>query len=93
MALTATGFKTAFAEFSSAPTTVVQRALDESYRELSPDVFGERLDDAVGYLAAHKISTAPFGTQARMVTDDKTTTYMIEFDRIADQCAGGPWLM
>ena len=91
MALDVATFKARRPEFNPTPIDVVQVALDEAARECDPRLFGDRIDDAVGLLTAHKLSASPFGQQARLESDDTKTTYWVEYERIAQQAGGGPW--
>jgi hypothetical protein len=90
---TVADFKTRRPEFNPVDVAVVQGALDEAARECDPRLFGDRFDDAVSLLAAHKLSVSPFGQQARLESDDTKTTYWVEFERIVRQVGGGPWAM
>lgn len=85
-------------EFAPTADGVVQAAIDDAVTEVDPRVFGEKTDQAVSLLAAHKLAISPFGTQSRL--DPKaqgdgphgTTTYGVEYDALVRQCGGGFWV-
>jgi hypothetical protein len=91
MAFTVSSFKVAYPEFANTPDATVQAKLDMAYRGLDSRRFGDRYDDAVGLKTAHLLSLAPFGTQARLESDDTQTTYGVQLGEMVRQCAGGPW--
>ena len=91
MSWTATTFKAAKPEFGATPDAVVTTALTDAADECDERVFGATYDQAVGLLAAHKLSIAPGGQPARlkgMAPGD--TTYLLEWKRLARKKAGGP---
>lgn len=98
MAVTVASLRLRAAEFAPTDTDVVQAAIDDAVTEVDDRVFGEKTDQAVSLLAAHKLSISPFGTQARL--DPKaqgdglhgTTTYGVEYDALVRQCGGGFWV-
>jgi hypothetical protein len=92
-AWTAASFKAARQEFATLADAAVTLALSDATSELDPRVFGDTFDQAVGLLAAHKLSVSPFGQQARLEpkTGDGTTTYHAELQRLTRKKAGGFW--
>jgi hypothetical protein len=54
-------------------------------------IFGDRLDEAVALRAAHNLSSAPSGQQARLAANLGDTTYWQRWLRLARECGGGPW--
>lgn len=91
MAVTPANFKARFTEFIPAADALVQAALDAAARECDPRVYGDRTDDAVGWLAAHNLAVSPQGRSARLESDKATTTYFERFAQIRRQKAGGAW--
>lgn len=85
-------------EFAPTDDAVLQAAIDDADTEVDARVFGEKADQAVSLLAAHKAAISPFGTQARL--DPKaqgdgphgSTTYGVEYDALVRQCGGGFWV-
>ena len=92
-AWTAASFKAARQEFANIADAAVTLALSDATSELDPRVFGDTFDQAVGLLAAHKLSVSPYGQQARLEpkTGDGTTTYHAELQRLTRKKAGGFW--
>lgn len=91
MAWTATTFKAAYAEFAPTDDAVVARALADAARGCDARIFGDRLDEAVALRAAHNLSSAPSGQQARLAANLGDTTYWQRWLQLARECAGGPW--
>lgn len=93
MAWDAASFKAVRLEFAEIADATVTLALSDAASELDARVFGDTHDQAVGLLAAHKLSVSPFGQQARLEpkTGDGTTTYLAELQRLTRKRAGGFW--
>lgn len=93
MAWTATTLKARFTELAPLGDSVVTAAIAEAEAECDARVFGASYDGAVGLLAAHKLSMGPGGATARQEGNDKArTTYLEEWQRLARNRAGGPWV-
>jgi hypothetical protein len=84
-------FKARWREFDATDDATLGSALAEAARRCDPRLFGVRTDDAVGLMAAHLLSISPFGTQARLDSDEADTTYRREWLTLARAAAGGPW--
>lgn len=82
MALTTGAFLNRFPEFAETEAGLVSSAIAEALENLNATAFGELLDEAQGYLAAHKLAVSPFGRSARLSSNDGTSTYLGEFRRI-----------
>lgn len=94
MAWTADTFQARFPEFDGTPDETVAAVLAEATRRSNPAVFGDRLDDAVGLLAAHLLSVGAYGQQARLEAGAAAeTTYLAEWKRLAREAGGGPHLV
>ena len=88
-----TSFKVAFPEFANATADIIQPAIDAAYSECFADVYGIRLDEAVGQLAAHILANSPFARTMKLesVNDDSgkpTTKYHLRYEQIRFQVAG-----
>ena len=98
MAVSLASLRTQRPEFAPTADGVVQAAIDDAVTEVDPRVFGEKTDQAVSLLAAHKAAISPHGKMARL--DPKaqgdgphgTTTYGVEYDALVRQCGGGFWV-
>lgn len=86
-----TTFRASFPEFAATPDETVEAKLAEADRRVDARVFGDKADDAVGYLTAHLLATSPFGQHARLEDKSEETIYLQEWRRLARSCAGGPW--
>lgn len=84
MAVSTASFFVRFPEFSGdrAPLDLVQRALAEAERRVSAKIWGNLRADGIGYLAAHLISSSPWGQQARLAAQDGSTTYGAAYERL-----------
>lgn len=71
-----------FPEFAGAPQALIQAKLDEAARNMDLPVWGALADDGISYLAAHKLATSPAGQNARLITKDGTSTYLLEYRRL-----------
>jgi hypothetical protein len=91
MTVTLASFRVHFPEFEGASDSLVQAKLDEAALALDERVFGARFDEAVRYLAAHRLALSPFGQTARMVAKDGSTTYGETYAGVQRACAGGAW--
>ena len=73
-------------------------AIDDAATEVDDRVFGEKTDQAVSLLAAHKLAVSPFGGQARLAPKEQgkgthgSTVYGLEYDNLVAQCGGGFWV-
>jgi len=98
MAVTVASLQLRMSEFSATPDAVVQAAIDDATTEVDARVFGEKTDQAVTLLAAHKLAMSPFGQQARLAPKEQgkgthgATTYGLEYDNLVAQCGGGFWV-
>jgi hypothetical protein len=82
VALTAAKFLVLHPEFDTAPQEMVQNVIAEASRQLNPDVYGDKLDDAHRWLTAHLLTETPFGKTLRQADDDKPTVYFKEYNAI-----------
>lgn len=82
MAVTYADFVGRFPEFEPADTDMVTEVIAEATRRISSEEFEDATDDAVRYLAAHLLSTSPFGRQARMTAKDGSSTYEKELHKL-----------
>ena len=78
MAVTSTSFLTRFPEFSNIESAVVTASIDEAKRQNNEDVWGDKYDDAVNYMAAHLLSsrTQSIGQQIGVASSARTTKYI-----------------
>lgn len=90
MAVTTGSFLRDYPEFRDTDVDVVAAALRDAALFNSASVLGDRYDAALGLYAAHLLSSAPFGTQARLAEKEGTTTYLERWKTLAKQVAGGP---
>jgi hypothetical protein len=77
-----TAFRLTFPELNTASDTLVTRFLASAARSIDSDLFGDRYDDAQGYLAAHLLCLSPYGKNARLSSDSGKTTYGTRYEEI-----------
>lgn len=85
-------FQLQYPEFSTIDAALIQPRLDSAANQVDPRVFGVNTEEAIGLLAAHKLSVMPGCQQARLESDKSQSTYLIEYKRLALQASGGPWV-
>lgn len=88
MAISEAQFLIRFPEFEGAPAGLIDEVIAEATRRVDPDQYLETTDDAIKYLAAHKLAISPYGQQARLSTDG-SSTYKVEFDELRSEAAIG----
>jgi hypothetical protein len=93
VAHTAATFKARWPEFAPTADATVTAVLAEATRGCNAAVFGDRFDEAVGLLCAHKLAISPGAQSARLESDKADTVYRAEWLRVARACGGGPWAM
>ncbi len=91
MAWTATTFKAIYTEFANTPDATVTDALASAVAKNDLRVLGDSYDQAVALYAAHLLSIAPGGQQARLQKNSLETTYSAQWKDLARSCAGGGW--
>ena len=91
MSWTPASFRARFPEFTALSDAQIQLALNEGVNHNDPRVFQQTIDDAVGYYAADALALSPGGQNARLQKNDIKTTYRAQWERLAQQAAGGPW--
>lgn len=70
--MTEAEFLVRFPEFTPASSSgLVQAKIDEAAGGLNTDVYGSRLDEAHGYLAAHLLAISPFARNSRMTDESE----------------------
>lgn len=69
--------------------TIIQPHIDDSTNAIDAGIFGNRTEEAIGLLAAHRCACSPFAVTLKLVTikDDGTlyTKYYGEFLRVRTQ--------
>lgn len=89
MAINYATFIAGFPEFVKAPTTLVQYHLARATAEVSEDYFGDLREDAVFYLAAHRMALSPYGQAAKLAPEKGATTYEKHFQELLRKSASG----
>jgi hypothetical protein len=81
-------FLTRYSEFTTCDPDVLSAKLGEAARAVSVDVYGDRTDDAVAALAAHKIFVSPAGLSLRTESDQTSTSdYLKTYQQIRREMA------
>lgn len=92
MSLTASTFKARWPEFDATTNERITTALAVAATQVNAVLFtGELLDHLTGLLAAHALCVSPFGRPGK-AKESGRSAYLEEFERIARNKAGGPWL-
>lgn len=82
-------FQARFPEFANTDSDLIESVLSEATLELQSDVWGDRLGEAILYLAAHKLAISPFGEPARLSDSSKDDIYMKAFKRLRSRAILG----
>ncbi len=80
--MTLEDFRITYPEFSTADDALVQKFLDASAEEFSPETWGTYLFNGHGLLTAHRLAIAPMGQMARLDSDKAQTTYWLEYEKL-----------
>ncbi len=75
-------FRLTFPELNAASDTLVSGFLASAARSIDSDLYGDRYDDAQGFLAAHLICLSPYGKNARLSSKEGKTTYGDRYEEI-----------
>lgn len=74
-------FVARFPEFRTG-MQLIPAVLAEATRSIDAEVFGDRTDDAIGYLAAHLLASSPYGRSQRADGEKEPDTYWKRFHAI-----------
>lgn len=89
MAMTLSRFRLEQPEFLEVPDTFIQAYLDEATLELDVEIWGDKLDAGIKYLAAHKMALSPQGMAAKLVDSKGNSTYNVHWELLAKSIASG----
>ena len=78
MAVDSTSFLERFPEFSNQEAAVITATIDEAKRQNDEDLWGDKYDDAINYMAAHLLAgrTQAIGSQIGIANSPRTTKYI-----------------
>lgn len=82
-------FFQAFPEFKNTDTALVQQKLDAAALRVQSATWDNLETQGVMFLAAHLLSVAPEGEQARLKKENRVTTYWLEFERMRKEATLG----
>ena len=83
-------FRTQFPEFNGVSDSLVSAMLAAALLEIDTSLWGAKADQGQGYLTAHKLTTSPFGQNARMQgANDGKTTYWQTYYKLVRQVSSG----
>lgn len=90
MAVTESTLKARFPEFEAAATAMVEACIAEAELLVDREIFGNRGDMAVQYLAAHFIASNPKGRLVRLKKNQgPKTQYLMLYDRVKRSIGAG----
>lgn len=89
MALVLSDFRIRFPEFLNVADTLVEAKLAEALHAVNDSVWGDEADTGQGLMAAHLLSVAPGGVQARLASDKAATTYARQYRDMVDRLTCG----
>lgn len=89
MAVTLAKFRNFYDEFRKTDDGTVLAKIRLAEFEVNDTVWGDRADAGVMLMAAHMISMAPSGENAKLVSKDGSTIYLKMFDRTKKSVTSG----
>ena len=89
MAVDLDSFLARFPEFEPATEPMIRSAIAEAINNVDASVFKTKTDEGVRWKAAHLLAISPWGQQARMVSKDGSTTYGMQFHKLARSVTPG----
>ena len=90
MAVTLPRFRNTFSEFRDTEDSEIEAKLALAALEVNADVWGTRADAGVLYMAAHLVSLAPAGQNAKLKPENAAkTVYLMHFKRMQRAVAYG----
>jgi hypothetical protein len=89
MAVDVDNFLARFPEFEPATEPMIREAIADAVLNVDADIFGTKTDQAVKLRAAHYLAVSEWGKQARMISKDGSTTYGVEFTKLARSVTPG----
>lgn len=89
MTVTVQRFIQAFPDFRKTQRSLVQQKLDAAALRIQADTWDDLTDQGIMYLAAHLLTGAPEGEQARLKKENRATIYWIEFERMRKEVTLG----
>lgn len=82
-------FLARFREFEPAPRAMVEESIEEATRNVDSSVWRDKTQDGIRWKTAHLLAISPFGQQARLVSNDGSTTYGKHFEALARSVTPG----
>ena len=61
---------------------MVDAAIVDAIEDIDPDIFSTKTDHAVMLITAHNLASHPNAVQARLVSDDGSSTYLVQYQRL-----------
>ena len=75
MAVDVESFLVGFPEFRPAEATLITPTIAKATLQVDVSVWGSKADLGIELLTAHLLALSPFGQNARLVSEDGSTTY------------------
>lgn len=75
MPVSVSRFKKSFPEFRNTATELCEQKLASATLRIAERIWGDRTSEGIMYLAAHLLSMAPEGEQARLKSENRATVY------------------
>ena len=89
MAVTRASFIVMFPEFTNSNTALVEAHLASAALEVDTEVWGDKADTGIMYLAAHRLALSPYGNSAEMVSKGGVTSYQVHYEKLQRQVSSG----
>jgi hypothetical protein len=90
--VTSLDFLARYPEFAEGQhsAALVASCLAEAATQVSASAWGDLYERGVGLLAAHLLSTSPLARQARLQSQEASSTYWAQYAELRDMVGAGP---
>jgi len=82
-------FRKAFPEFRETSDVLIEQKIIAAELRISTEVWGNRTEQGIMYLAADLIAMSPSGEKARLVSDKGKTTYRVTWEQMRVEVSMG----
>ena len=82
-------FRQIFPEAATCPDALINPFLAMAEKAIDPEVYGDRFDEAHGYLTMHLLAVSPYGKTARLESDKGKSTYGNRYEAVRLECTVG----
>jgi len=89
MAVDVDTFRERFPEFEPATPEMIRGAIAQATSRVDSEVWRDKTDVGIEWLAAHILASGQFGKMARLVSKEGSTVYQQRFKELVNEVAAG----